>query len=154
MTVVGLISDTHGVLRPQAAAALSGVSYILHAGDVGKPEILHELASIAPVTAVRGNVDYGGWAGALPPRATVSIGGHLVHMLHDLRDLTIDPSMKKVSVVISGHTHKPHSGTSGGVLYCNPGSAGPRRFTLPVSVGFLRLAENCAPETWIQNLDI
>jgi hypothetical protein len=154
MTVIGLISDTHGVLRPQVASALKGVSHIMHAGDVGKPEILHELASIAPVTAVRGNVDYGGWAGALPERATLSIGGHVVHMLHNLRELAIDPALKKVSVVVSGHTHKPHAGTNDGVLYFNPGSAGPRRFSLPVSVGFLRLAANCAPESWIQNLEV
>jgi uncharacterized protein len=153
MTLVGLISDTHGLLRPQAAAALAGVSHILHAGDVGKPEVLQQLAAIAPLTAVRGNVDFEDWALALPMKIAVSIAGHNIHMLHILEQLSIDPESVGVSVIVSGHTHKPHAETRGGVLFINPGSAGPRRFSLPISIGFLRLAENVPPEGWIRTLD-
>jgi uncharacterized protein len=154
MTLVGLISDTHGLLRPQAAAALAGVSHILHAGDVGEPEILQQLAAIAPLTAVRGNVDFGDWALALPMKTTVSIAGHNIHMLHILEQLAIDPDSEGVSVAVSGHTHKPLAETRGGVLFINPGSAGPRRFSLPISIGFLRLSEDALPEGWIQTLNV
>jgi putative phosphoesterase len=153
MTLVGLISDTHGLLRPQAIEALSGTSYILHAGDVGTPEILDGLRKIAPVTAVRGNVDCGAWADRLPSDATVSIQGHRIHVLHILPDLQIDPAVAKVSVVLYGHTHKPLIEAKGGVLYVNPGSAGPRRFTLPMSVGFLRFAPHAPPEAWLETLE-
>ncbi|MBI4723464.1 MAG: metallophosphoesterase family protein [Rhodomicrobium sp.] len=154
MTVIGLISDTHGLLRPQAAAALAGVSRILHAGDVGKPEILAQLAAIAPVTAVRGNVDLGGWALELPVAVTTAVEGHSIHMVHNPAELSINPALENVSVVVLGHTHKPLIETRGGVLYINPGSAGPRRFSLPVSIGFLRLAENAPPEAWLQTFDV
>jgi uncharacterized protein len=153
MILLGLISDTHGLLRPQAAAALAGVSQILHAGDVGRPEILDRLAAIAPVTAVRGNVDFGRWADALPADAALSIEGHGIYILHNLNEIGIDPAAAGMSVVLFGHTHKPLVENRGGVLYVNPGSAGPRRFLLPISIGFLRLEENAAPEAWLQTIE-
>jgi uncharacterized protein len=153
MTLVGLISDTHGLLRPEAAAALKGVSQILHAGDVGKPEILEALAAIAPVTAVRGNVDSGAWALKLPLRTTITIAGHAVHMRHIPGEFELEPA-GDISAAVWGHTHQPLIETRNGLLCINPGSAGPRRFSLPVSIGFLRLSENTAPEAWIQTLDV
>jgi putative phosphoesterase len=154
MSLVGLISDTHGLLRPEAAAALKGVSQILHAGDVGKPEILDELRTIAPLTAVRGNVDSGQWTKSLADDAVLSVEGYNIYILHSLSDIQIDPEAAGVAAVVSGHTHKPLIERRGRVLYINPGSAGPRRFSLPVSIGFLRLSENAAPEAWIQTLDV
>jgi putative phosphoesterase len=154
MTLVGLISDTHGLLRPEAAAALKGVSQILHAGDVGKPEILDALADIAPVTAVRGNVDSGEWALKLPLRTTITIAGHALHMRHIPGDFQLEPEGANISAVVWGHTHEPLIETRGGLLCINPGSAGPRRFSLPVSIGFLRLSENASPEAWLQTLDV
>ncbi len=153
MTLIGLISDTHGLLRPRVAAAFAGVTRILHAGDVGKPEVLSALSSIAPVTAVRGNVDGGSWTDLLPHRLTAVIAGHAIHMLHDLTALATHPIQRNISIVISGHTHQPLIERHGGVLYINPGSAGPRRFSLPISIGFLRLAENAAPEAWLQTVE-
>jgi len=152
MTVIGLISDTHGLLRPQAAAALRGVSCILHAGDIGKPEVLSALSQIAPVRAVRGNNDRGGWANRLPLRITMMFAGHAVHVLHILGELA--PGRNDFAVVVSGHSHKPLIENRGGVLYINPGSAGPKRFSLPVSIGFLRLAEDAAPEAWLKTLHV
>lgn len=134
---LGVISDTHGLLRPRALEALSGASLILHAGDVGKPEILDALRAIAPVTAVRGNVDRGSWAEALPESATVGWQGQSIFMIHDLKELGMDPKAAGISALISGHTHKPVSRTEGGVLYLNPGSAGPRRFRLPICLARL-----------------
>jgi hypothetical protein len=154
MTLVGVISDTHGLLRREAAAALAGVSQILHAGDVGRPEALDELRAIAPVTAVRGNVDTEVWAGGLPFDTVVSIEGACIYMLHDLRDMEIDPKAAGIAAVVSGHTHKPLIEERDGVLYINPGSAGPRRFSLPVSIGFLRISRNAPVEAWVQTLDI
>ncbi len=154
MTIVGLISDTHGLLRPQAARALTGADQIVHAGDVGSPEILDELRKIAPLTAVRGNVDAGNWALSMPAGAVLSIEGYNIHVLHILSEIEIDPKAAGMTAVISGHTHKPLIETESGVLYVNPGSAGPRRFSLPVSLGFLRLEEGKPPEAWIQTLDI
>jgi putative phosphoesterase len=154
MTLVGLISDTHGLLRPQAASALAGVSRILHAGDAGRPEVLAALATIAPVTAVRGNVDFGGWADLLPQRTTAIIEGHAVHLLHNIGELTGGPLHERIEVVVFGHTHRPAVESRGGILYVNPGSAGPRRFHLPISIGFLRLAKDAPPEAWLQTLDI
>jgi uncharacterized protein len=153
MTLVGLISDTHGLLRPEAAAALKGVSQILHAGDVGKPEILKALAAIAPVTAVRGNVDSGAWALKLPLRTTITIAGHAVHMRHIPGEFELGPA-GDISAAVWGHTHQPLIETRNGLLCINPGSAGPRRFSLPVSIGFLRLSANAAPEAWLQTLDV
>ena len=137
MAVIGVISDTHGLLRPEAIAALRGVSLILHAGDVGAPETLAELRQIAPVTAVRGNVDQGSWASGLPTGEVVEIEGVSIYMLHILAELDLKPEAAGFGVVVYGHSHVPKSEVSNGVLYFNPGSAGPRRFKLPVSVGKL-----------------
>ena len=153
MTLVGLISDTHGLLRREAAAALAGVDRILHAGDVDRPEILDALGAIAPVTAVRGNVDTSGWADTLPYDTVVFIDGFNIYMLHSLREMTMDPKAARMDVVVSGHSHKPLIETVNGVLYVNPGSAGPQRFTLPISVGFLRLSPKAPIEAWLKTLD-
>lgn len=136
---VGLISDTHGLLRPQALDFLRGSSHILHAGDIVDPATLDRLAALAPLTAVRGNNDRGDWARALPESVTLTLGGVTIHMLHDLNDLALDPDAG-VRVVVSGHSHKPACAERGGVLYVNPGAAGRRRFTLPVSLGELLIA--------------
>ena len=153
MTLVGLISDTHGLLRREAAAALAGVDRILHAGDVGRPEILDALRAIAPVTAVRGNVDTSSWAETLPYDTVVFIDGFNIYMLHNLRQMTMDPKAARMDVVVSGHSHKPLIETVKDVLYVNPGSAGPQRFTLPISVGFLRLSPKAPIEAWLKTLD-
>jgi len=137
MTVVGIISDTHGLLRPEAIEALRGVALILHAGDVGAPEILAELRLIAPVIAVRGNVDRGPWASGLPPNEVIEIEGIAIYMLHILPELDLKPEASGIGVVVCGHSHVPKSEVKNGVLYFNPGSAGPRRFKLPVTVGKL-----------------
>jgi putative phosphoesterase len=140
MQHIGVISDIHGLLRPQAVAALRGCSPIIHAGDIGRPEILDELRRIAPVFAVRGNVDIGAWAVALPETATVEVGVCRLHVLHDLDALHRDAGTAGFHAVIAGHSHRPRIETRGGVLRFNPGSAGPRRFDLPVSVGRLILS--------------
>lgn len=137
MTVIGVISDTHGLLRPEAIEALRGVSLVLHAGDVGAPEILSELRQIAPVTAVRGNVDHGSWASGLPLSEAVEIEGVSIYMLHILAELALKPEAAGFGVVVFGHSHVPKSEVKNGVLYFNPGSAGPRRFKLPVTLGKL-----------------
>jgi putative phosphoesterase len=137
---IGVISDTHGLLRPQAVAALEGSALIIHAGDVGRPEILEELRRIAPVVAVRGNVDGGAWAMRLPHSQIVEHDGIRLYVVHILEELDLDPSTAGLDAVITGHTHRPKVETKDGVLYFNPGSAGPRRFDLPVSVGRLSVA--------------
>ena len=134
---IGLISDTHDVLRPQARDALAGVAHILHAGDICESHVLADLAAIAPVTAVRGNNDRGAWARELQTTMLFEIGGVSIYIVHDLAELDIDPGAAGVQAVIYGHSHKPRIEERAGVLYVNPGSAGPRRFSLPVSVGFL-----------------
>jgi putative phosphoesterase len=136
-TILGVISDTHGILWQEAIAVLRGCDQILHAGDVGASEILETLADIAPVTAVRGNVDTGPWARALPATQVVAADGVSIYILHDLAQLDLKPEAAGFRVVISGHSHKPRTEEKNGVLYFNPGSAGPRRFNLPVSVGRL-----------------
>ena len=137
---VGVISDTHGLLRPETESRLAGVDHILHAGDVGAAEILQRLARIAPVTAIRGNVDHGDWADVLPEGARVRLAGRTVHMLHDLKALAFDPADDGIDVVVSGHSHRPEIARRGGVLYLNPGSAGRRRFRLPVTLAILDLS--------------
>jgi putative phosphoesterase len=132
---IGLISDTHGLLRPQALEALQGSEHIVHAGDIGGPEILAALERIAPVTAVRGNNDVGPWARAVPERDTVDIAGVRIHVVHDIAE--VDPDLQGVHAVVTGHSHKPKAEMRNGVLFVNPGSAGPRRFTLPISLGYL-----------------
>jgi uncharacterized protein len=135
--MIGVISDTHGLLRPAAIEALRGVEHILHAGDVGDPSILDALRSVAPVTAIRGNIDVGGPCAHLPATEVVTLHGHTFYMLHDRQALDLDPAAAGFSAVISGHSHKPLIQWRHGVLYMNPGSAGPRRFSLPVSIGLL-----------------
>jgi len=137
---VGVISDTHGLLRPEAIHALRGASLIVHAGDIGGREILEQLNTIAPVTAVRGNNDRDAWARGLPETAVLEVGEAKLYVIHDLKALAVDPRAEGLAAVISGHSHQPLSVRRGGVLYFNPGSAGPRRFHLPVSVGMLRVA--------------
>jgi putative phosphoesterase len=139
MTRVGLISDTHGLLRPEALAALAGVDYIVHAGDIGSAEILDRLRQIAPVTAVRGNNDKGSWARGIAENEVIEIEGSLLYVLHDLHELDLDPAAAGFAAVITGHSHKPAITERDGVLFVNPGSAGPRRFKLPISVGLLEL---------------
>jgi putative phosphoesterase len=140
--LIGLISDTHGLLRPEALAALQGVSQIIHAGDVGAPEVLSALAALAPVHAIRGNVDGGAWAEALPATRLVEVEGQWVYVLHDLGTLDLDPAAAGVAAVISGHSHQPRTARRYGVLYVNPGSAGPRRFKLPVTLARLWMGED------------
>lgn len=137
MLRIGLISDTHSLLRPQAVAFLRGCAHIIHAGDIGNAEILRELSAIAPVTAVRGNNDEGRWAEALPETAFVPLEETLAYVLHDRARLDIDPHAAGIGVVVSGHSHRPHIESSEGILYINPGSAGPRRFKLPIAVAEL-----------------
>lgn len=138
-TRVGLISDTHGLLRPQALEALRGSELILHAGDVGKPEILAALRELAPVIAVRGNVDTANWARTLPETAAAEAGKVLLYILHDVHALDLNPAAAGFHIVVSGHSHQPGKLERDGVLYINPGSAGPRRFQLPVTVARLNL---------------
>jgi len=140
--LIGLISDTHGLLRPEAVAALGRSELIVHAGDVGKPEILQELERIAPVVAVRGNVDTAGWAAKLPETAVAETAGGLIYILHDLSALDLNPAASGFRIVVSGHSHKPGKTERDGVLYINPGSAGPRRFQLPVTVAKLNVSKN------------
>ncbi len=134
---IGVISDTHGLLRPDAIAALRGSDHIIHAGDIGAPEILGELRKLAPVAAIRGNVDRAPWARKLPATEVVEIGGVSIYILHNLKELDLKPEAAGFAAVISGHSHMPGQETKNGVLYFNPGSAGPRRFRLPITVGRL-----------------
>ena len=134
---VGLISDTHGVLRDEALDALAGSDLIVHAGDIGDPEILDRLAALAPVRAVRGNNDRGAWAAAIPETDRVDVGGVALYVLHDIAELAIDPGASGCRVVVAGHSHRPAHAVRDGVHFVNPGSAGPRRFRLPVSVARL-----------------
>ena len=136
---VGVISDTHGLLRPQVTEALKGSDLIVHAGDVGDPQVLEQLRGIAPTFAVRGNVDTGAWAKTLPLIEVVEAGSLQLYVLHDVTTLDIDPQAAGFAAVISGHSHRPGAERRRGVLYLNPGSAGPRRFTLPIAVAKLRV---------------
>ena len=136
---IGLISDTHDVLRPQARDALAGVAHILHAGDICESHVLAELAAIAPVTAVRGNNDRGEWAARLAESEAVEVAGRWLYVLHDLHELDLDPAAGGFAAVIAGHSHKPKIEEKKGVLFVNPGSAGPRRFTLPIAVARLHI---------------
>jgi putative phosphoesterase len=140
MRRIGLISDTHGLLRPEAEAFLHGSDHIIHAGDIGDQSVLDRLALLGPVTAVKGNVDKGAWADLLPAYDYLQIGDIFIHVLHDLAQLDIDPVAAEVHVIVCGHSHMPRVSERGGVLYVNPGSAGPRRFKLPVSAAELIIA--------------
>jgi putative phosphoesterase len=139
LRTIGLISDTHGLLRPEAKQALSGVERIIHAGDIGSREILDALSTIAPVVAVRGNNDKGDWARGIAETEVVEIEGVSIFTLHDLKELDLDPKAAGFAVVVAGHSHRPSIEEKDGVLFVNPGSAGPRRFSLPVSLGFLEI---------------
>jgi putative phosphoesterase len=138
--LIGVISDTHGLLRPEALAALAGVEHVIHAGDIGIPEIILRLEEISPVTAIRGNVDTQPWARNLPSREVVTLAGRTINIIHDLGDLDFDPAAAGIDMVVSGHSHMPKIETSRGVVYLNPGSAGPRRFSLPVTIARVDLA--------------
>jgi uncharacterized protein len=136
---IGIISDTHGILRPEAEQRLAGVDHIIHAGDIGRPEVIDRLSRIAPVIAIKGNVDKGPWAANYPDTQTVRLGRRSIYIIHDIHDLQLDPVSRGISVIISGHSHKPLIETKDGVLYLNPGSAGPRRFNLPITMATLDL---------------
>ena len=140
-TLVGVVSDTHGLLRPAVLDRLRGADRIIHAGDVDRPDILEALQGVAPLSAVRGNVDRGIWAQALPYTRTIELGAHILYVLHDLGQLSLDPAAAGFAAVIYGHSHQPLIEKKNGVLYLNPGSIGPRRFTLPISMARLRLNE-------------
>jgi putative phosphoesterase len=137
--ILGVISDTHGLLRPQAIAALAGADLIIHAGDVGKPEVTARLGGVAPTFVVRGNIDNASWAARLPPTQTVAVGALRFFVLHDIAQLALDPAAAGFAAVVFGHSHRPSIETRNGVLFLNPGSAGPRRFTLPTTVARVRV---------------
>ena len=139
---IGVISDTHGLLRPEALARLAGVEHIIHAGDIGSPDIVPRLAELAPVTAIRGNVDTQPWARAFPPWELVTLVGRTIYVLHDLGDLNLDPVAAGFDMIVSGHSHQPKIETVEGVVYINPGSVGPRRFRLPVTLALVDLASD------------
>jgi putative phosphoesterase len=138
--LVGVISDTHGLVRPQALDALRGSERIIHAGDVGSPAVLEALSAIAPLTAIRGNNDREAWARDLPDTAAVEVAGVWLYIVHDIHDLDLDPRAAGFAAVVAGHSHKPGIADRNGTLFVNPGSAGPRRFTLPVAVARLHIA--------------
>ncbi len=142
--IVGVISDTHGLLRPEAAQALHGSDLIIHAGDVGNSDIIAELKTIAPLFVVRGNIDKGAWANDLPANKVIQFGHSSIYVIHDLHDLDLDPEAAGFSAVITGHTHRAHEYCKGKVLFLNPGSAGPKRFDLPITLARL----NVEKEPW------
>jgi putative phosphoesterase len=141
---IGLISDTHGLLRPEALDFLAGCDHIVHGGDIGGPDILERLVAIAPLTVVRGNNDTATWARAIPETARLELAGVALYAIHDLKALAVDPAALGVRVVVSGHSHKPACVERGGVLYVNPGSAGRRRFSLPIAAGELLVEDGQA----------
>ena len=140
-TIVGIISDTHGLLRPEAVQALRGAQAIIHAGDVGHEEILYGLKKIAPLTVIRGNIDTSAWASKLPATNALEIAGTSIYVLHNIDELDLDPAAAGFSAVIFGHSHRPLMEDRKGVLFFNPGSAGPRRFSLPISLGRLTIED-------------
>ena len=137
--LIGILSDTHGLLRPEACERLAGVDHIIHAGDIGRPEVISGLRELAPTTAIRGNVDTGEWTADYPDTARLTLGGRSIYVLHNVNELDLDAPAAGIDVVVSGHSHRPKIETVGGVLYLNPGSAGPRRFTLPIALATLEL---------------
>ena len=151
---IGIVSDTHGLLRPEVLQALAGVEQILHLGDVGNPAILKSLAQLAPVHAVRGNVDHSGPCSRLPETDVLLFEGCYLYLLHDLSTLHLDPAAAKFSAVLYGHSHRPHIERRKGVLYFNPGSCGPRRFELPITVGLLTISPDGALDAEILDLGI
>ena len=141
MIHIGIISDTHSLLRPEAITHLAGTDHIIHAGDIGAPEVMEGLRKIAPTTAIRGNIDAGDWAKDYPDTELVILGGRALYVLHNLNGIELDPTASGIDVVVSGHSHRPNIMTKNGVLYVNPGSAGPRRFKLPVALAFLTISD-------------
>ena len=139
--MVGVISDTHGLLRPEAVEMLRGCEHIIHAGDIGAPEIIPELEKLAPVTAIRGNIDHQNWCGKFHETEVVELAGVQIYIIHDVNAIDLNPKAAGFAAVISGHSHKPSQEIKDGVLYFNPGSAGPRRFKLPITVGRLEISE-------------
>jgi putative phosphoesterase len=152
--IIGVVSDTHGLLRPEVIPALQGVEHILHLGDVGDFSILKSLEKLAPVTAIRGNVDRTGKCGKLPETEVVLFETHYIYMLHDVQTIHLDPAAAKFSAVLFGHSHKPEIRRHKGVLYFNPGSCGPRRFSLPVTIGKVTVEEGLPPAAEIVYLDL
>jgi putative phosphoesterase len=153
MPRIGVISDTHGLVRPQALRALAGADLIVHAGDVGSPDVLEALRAVAPVVAVRGNNDRGTWAAALAETEVVETDGRSLYVLHDLKELDLDPRVAGFDAVIVGHSHQPRIERRDGVLYLNPGSAGPRRFRLPIAIAWLAV-EAAGLDAEIVHLDV
>ena len=153
MPRIGVISDTHGLVRPEALRALTGADLIVHAGDVGTPAVLEALRAVAPVVAVRGNNDRGGWAAALAETEVVETDGRSLYVLHDLKELDLDPRVAGFDAVIAGHSHQPRIERRDGVLYLNPGSAGPRRFRLPIAIAWLAV-EAAGLDAEIVHLDV
>src|SRR4051812_3801272 len=142
MMRIGIISDTHGLLRPEAKKHLAGSDHIIHAGDIGVPEVIDGLRGIAPTTAVRGNIDAGAWANEYPDTELVVLGRRTIYVLHNLREIKLDPAASGFDIVVSGHSHRPKIATKGGVLYVNPGSAGPRRFKLPIALALITISDH------------
>ena len=138
---IGIISDTHGLLRPAAIKQLAGADHIIHAGDIGAPEVIEGLRRIAPTTAIKGNIDTGEWALDYPDTELVALGGRAFYVLHNLKEIKLDPAASGIDVIISGHSHRPKIETKNGVLYLNPGSAGPRRFKLPIAFAIVALTD-------------
>jgi len=153
MARVGLISDTHGLLRPEAAAFLRGSDFIVHAGDIGRAAVLDELAALAPLTVVRGNNDRDPWASSVRETEVLEVGEVLIYVLHDLAELDLDPAAAGFRVVVSGHSHRPSVEARDGVLYVNPGSSGPRRFKLPIAVAELHV-EGASVEARLVELEL
>jgi len=153
MSRIGVISDTHGLLRPEALRALAGADLIVHAGDIGSPQVLDALRAVAPVVAVRGNNDRGPWAAALADTEVVEAAGRSLYVLHDVKELDLDPRTAGFDAVIAGHSHQPRIDRRDGVLYLNPGSAGPRRFRLPIAVAWLAV-EPAGLDAEIVELDV
>lgn len=142
MIRIGVISDTHGLLRPEAADKLVNVERIIHAGDIGSADVIAGLRKIAPIVAIRGNNDKGEWASDIPTETVVTLGGRTIYVLHNIQELDLDPVAAGIDVVVSGHSHRPGADTKDGVLYLNPGSAGPRRFALPIALAVLELTDD------------
>jgi putative phosphoesterase len=151
---IGLVSDTHGLMRAEALEALAGCQHIVHAGDIGSPEILKTLSEIAPTTAVRGNNDRGDWAAGLPDAVMARFGDLFLYVIHDVADLEIDPVSAEIAVIVAGHSHQPSEEQRDGVFYLNPGSAGPKRFALPISVARLTLADGQPPRYSLLHLPV
>lgn len=151
---IGVLSDTHGLLRPEVLPALEGVEHILHLGDVGDFKILNTLKDLAPVTAIRGNIDREGKCSRLPETEVVLFEDHYIYMLHDVQTIHLDPAAARFSVVLYGHSHKPDIKRHKGVLYLNPGSCGPRRFSLPISIGLLNVIKDTDPIAELIHLDV